>query len=523
MKKNVKIGTVLCSALAMSTAAGSANAKPVDLVLRLKERVSIETLVKNVTNPTSPRFRKYYTPEEIRSIAAPTDDSYQAMLNQLKAQGFTVVGESKTHLFVTVRADHSLFEKTFKTKMRFSRTALNSATPLSIPKPTVPAGLDLVAGISGLDQARVMRPHYHVIQNGKTANATTKDSDGHISQAQIKSSYGIDPIHANGINGSGQQIAVATFDGFHIEDIRAFFVQSNISPAPAVDQVIFNGSPAVVEDSAAETALDAEFSGMMAPGAKIHVFASNENSDAGEAALFTAILDDNRAQVINYSWGTCESQVASDHQAAMDALYARAAAQGVTILVASGDSGADGCRDGTVVADWPATEPYALAVGGTSFALDSSGNLNESAWSDGGGGVSTLYPLPAYQSNFQSPYAKRSMPDISFNADNTTGEQIWTRYPDGVQKWLTIGGTSMAAPQWAGILTLVNQARAQAGKSAIGFVNTALYAMPADVRAKALHDVTTGNNGFPAGPGWDAASGWGSPQANVLFDYLVAQ
>ena len=507
MKINPILGSVIVFGIAASSAA---NAKSVELVLRLKERVNIETLAKNVTNPSSPRYRKFYSPEEIKALSAPSAESYQALLTSLKAQGFTLVRESKTHLSVTVRADHTRFENAFKTKMRFARGTM-------IASPTAPTGLELVAGVSGLDQTRKMHPHYQV--KGLDTAVSTKA----ITQAQIKKAYGIDPIHKSGITGKGQQIAVATYDGFHIEDIQTFFVKSKINPAPAVDQVTFNGTPAIKEDSAAETALDAEFSGMMAPGVSIHVFASNENSDAGEAALFTAILDDNRAKIVNYSWGTCEDQVTPDHQAIMDKLYARAAAQGVTILVASGDSGADGCQNGGMVADWPATEPYALAVGGTSFALDSAGKLNESAWSGGGGGVSKLYDLPDYQSTFQTPYVKRSMPDVAFNADQTTGEQIWTQYPDGTPKWLTIGGTSMAAPQWAGFLALVNEARASAGKGSVGFINTAIYAMPASDRAATFHDVTTGNNGYPAGAGWDAATGFGSLQADQLIGYLVAQ
>src|ERR1700675_1627840 len=105
----------------------------------------------------------------------------------------------------------------------------------------------------------------------------------------------------------------------------------------------------IPENSAGETELDAEFSGMIAPGASIHVFASSQNSDAGELAMFTAILDDNRAKVVNYSWGSCDNQVSSSHQADMDKVFARAVAQGVNILNASGDSGSDCVGDGSTV------------------------------------------------------------------------------------------------------------------------------------------------------------------------------
>jgi len=511
----MNISKILVSLVAISMAT-SAYAKPVELILRLKERVSMEELAKNVSDPASPRFRKYYSAEEIKALSAPSASDYANLLIQLKAQGFKVVRESKSHLYVTVQADHSQVEKTFNTTFQISGNKSTAKFVGFAKRVSVPSALDLVSSVSGMDQTSRMHPHMKM-PNMKGATA----SKG-ISQDIIKTAYGYKAVHSTGVKGKGQQIAIATYDGFHLSDIQAFYQKSGISPAPAVDQVKFNGDPAIKEDSAAETALDAEFSGMMAPEAKIHVFASAENSDAGELALFTAILDDGRAKILNYSWGTCETRVTPEHQADMDKVYARAAAQGVTILVASGDSGADGCGDGTKVADWPASQPFALAVGGTSFAM-SAGKLDESGWSLGGGGISALYSLPDYQSHFQSPYNKRSMPDVAFNADQNTGEDIWTSYPDGNPKWLTIGGTSMAAPQWAGFIALVNQARAEAGKSSIGFLNPTLYAMSASDKANTLHDVTQGNNGYAAGPGWDAVTGFGSLQADQLIEYLVNQ
>ena len=359
-----------------------------------------------------------------------------------------------------------------------------------------------------------------------------------VTQAAIKKSYGFNPIDTNGITGKGQHIAIATYDGFHLDDVSGFFTQSKISPAPKVDQVNFNGTAAINEDSAVETQLDTEFSGMIAPGAQIHVFTSADNSDAGELAMFTAILDDNRAKVVNYSWGSCESNVTAQHKADMDKVYARAVAQGVNIMIASGDSGAAGCSGKTTkVADWPASEPYAVAVGGTSYAVTSSGKLSETAWSGSGaaggsgGGISKLYALPAYQSNFQSPYIKRSIPDVAFNANPSTGEQVWTSCVSdpttgacthGTAHWMTIGGTSMAAPQWTGFLTLVNESRANAKKAALGYLNPIIYALSASDRAKVFHDVTSGSNGYKAGSGWDAVTGWGSMQADALLTYLTS-
>jgi kumamolisin len=490
----------------------SAHAKPVDLVLRLKERVSMEQLAHNVMDPTSPRYNQFYTPAEIRALVAPTDRDYASLVASLEAKGMHVIRESNSHLIVTVRTDSAQVESTFATKLAVSGDQFAGTTS----KVSVPNELSLVESVTGLDQTRKLRSHI------KIAGMVGKKS---ISQGDIKKGYGFNPLYTAGLTGKGQDIAIATYDGFHLSDVAGFFVQSHISPAPKVDVISFNGTAAIKEDSAAETELDAEFSGMIAPGAAIHVFTSADNSDAGELAMFTAILDDNRAKVVNYSWGTCEKQTVASHQTDMDKVYTRALAQGVNIMVASGDSGADGCRDGSKDADWPASSPQVVAVGGTTFSLSSTGKLSEKGWTGSGGGISNFYDLPTYQANFQTPYVKRSFPDVAFNADQNSGEQIWTQYgsSSGTPAWMTVGGTSMAAPQWSGFMALVGEARTKAGKGTLGFLNPILYNLSTAEQAKVLHDVTKGNNGFAAGIGWDAVTGLGSMQADKLLDLLTNQ
>jgi subtilase family serine protease len=631
--------TLILSILATFAVNSAAFADPVTLVLKLKERTSMAELARSVSDPSSARFNKFYTTEEIRALAAPTDAEYQSLIDSLKQRNFTIVRESKSHLIVTVSAEQANVESTLGTRLK--REALGLTGPVSLVK--IPNDLDLVESVTGLDQTAKMHPLYNMadLTASKTESRKPKkpdpvDSDptstthkprkptdptdpkpdptseghkprkpkptepvnpdpvttapdptsgghkprkpkpteptepvdpapapapeptsghkpkqpkptptsgeaasGPISQADIKSKYGFDPIYSAGINGSGIHIAIATFDGFHMDDVNGFYVQSKISPAPKVDQVMFNGTPAVNENSAVETELDSEFSGMIAPGAQIHVFASAENSDAGELAMFTAILDDGRAKVVNYSWGACEKNVDSAHKADMDKVYARAVAQGVNIMIATGDSGADGCNNGTTSTGWPASEPNAVAVGGTTYGVDSAGNLAETAWSGtgqaggSGGGVSSFYALPSYQQHFQSPYTKRSIPDVSFDANNSPGQQLWTScVPDqttggcahGKANWMTIGGTSMAAPQWSGFMALVGEARAKAGKPTLGFLNPIIYGLSSSDYANTFHDITSGNNGkYKAGKGWDAVTGLGSMNADALLNYLTAQ
>ena len=493
----------LASTLGICINAIPAFAETTEVVLNLNQKVSMKELAKSVTDPSSPRYRKFYTPAEIKQLVGPSDSAYQALLNQLSSSGIQVVSESATHLSLTVRGERSVLTG-IQTQLRSS---LFQASALS-----------QVGSVHGLSPSKKRRPHLNFVSPLVTKDGTLP--------AQIKQDYDLNPIYTSGVSGKGQHIAIATYDGFNIQDVRDYYTKNGLSPGPTVDQVIFNGTPTYDPGSAAETQVDAEFSGMIAPGATIHVFASAQNSDTGELQVFTAILDDNRAKIANYSWGMCETDVAADHKTAMDLLFARAVAQGVNITVASGDSGSDCKGDGSTVADYPAANPNVVAVGGTSLT-DVNGVGSETAWSGSGGGISSVYAKPAYQSGLGSAvFARRSYPDVAFNADSQTGQPAWIHYdpsnpsvaPANAQ-YVVIGGTSIAAPQWAGFLALVGEARG-AGKP-LGYLNPTIYAIPDADMNKYFNDVTSGSNGaYTAAQGFDAVTGLGSMKGSPLLTYL---
>jgi kumamolisin len=496
----------------VSIIAHSALAQPITAVLRLKEKVSLETLAQNVRDPASSRYAHFYGPDEIRALSAPSQDDYASLLAQLKEEGFTVVGESNTHLWVSVQAEPEIFEQVFGTRIR----SIDQKFHQNLYRAQASVRLPLIEAVVGLDNTRRAHPLYH------RAAQLTK-SPGGIAQSRIKSAYGFDPVYKQGWTGKGQHIAIATYDGFSVSDVQYFYRYSKLNPMPTVDTVNFNGKAKYDEGSATETELDAEFAGMIAPGANIHIFTSAANSDAGELQMFTAILDDNRAKVVNYSWGSCEKGLNDDHKNEMNKVFARAVAQGVNIMVASGDSGSDACGDGTTVADWPASHPDVVAVGGTTFRQDGKGQLSERAWSGSGGGISGIFDRPLWQQLLSGVFAKRSFPDVAFNADPQTGQAIWT-HDKGQTGWMVVGGTSMAAPQWSGFLALLGQARAANKKSPIGFLNPKIYALNSASKNAAFHDVTSGSNGaYSAGPGWDAVTGLGSMQADALLGTLYNQ
>jgi kumamolisin len=205
---------------------------------------------------------------------------------------------------------------------------------------------------------------------------------------------------------------------------------------------------------------------------------------------------------------------------ALDAACQSAAALGITITVAAGDNGSsDGVNDGKNHVDFPASSPHVLACGGTNLHGSGSTISAEVVWNDQprgggatGGGVSDVFPLPAWQAgaNVPSPasaHGGRGVPDVAGDADPATGYIIRV---DG--KSVVIGGTSAVAPLWAGLIAVANQQN----RAAAGFVQPAIYAAK---NGNAFFDITVGNNGsFNAGPGWDACTGLGSPMAPRLIN-----
>jgi kumamolisin len=280
-------------------------------------------------------------------------------------------------------------------------------------------------------------------------------------------------------------------------------------------------SPGDPSGADGEVELDIQVAGAVAPGAKIAVYFA-PNSDQGFVdAITTAVHDTaNRPSTLSISWGGPESSWSQSSMTALDNACQSAAALGVTITVASGDSGSsDGTSTNTV--DFPASSPHVLACGGTELIANGTQISEEVVWNDQdsgggatGGGFSTTYSVPSWQgSALPSGSSGRGVPDVAGNASPETGYNIVV---DGQQE--IVGGTSAVAPLWAGLIALINQQLVQQGKQTVGFVNPALYQNPGG-----FHDITQGDNGsYSAGPGWDACTGLGSPNGTAILSALTA-
>jgi subtilase family serine protease len=301
---------------------------------------------------------------------------------------------------------------------------------------------------------------------------------------------------------------------------------------------------------AGETTLDVEWSHAIAPGANIVLLVSPTSETEGVAGfpelekLSIYAMDHHLGQVFSQSLQASEPTLAGDpcHEGLGNGeallkdydqkVYQRAVREHITVLAATGDAGATNvdCSEQHLYryqnVGWPASDPLVTAVGGTKITLkDSAGDYgSESAWHDqdgaGGGGISQFYAEPDWQKHLPDQKllkGKRAIPDVSWGA--AVNFAMYDTYPDRAQGWRAIGGTSIATPQWAGLVAIADQ---MAGKS-LGFLNPALY----QLAGRGFHDIVRGNisapgvSGFQAGPGWDMATGWGTPDAAVLLPLLI--
>jgi kumamolisin len=331
-------------------------------------------------------------------------------------------------------------------------------------------------------------------------------------------------------NGSGQTVALIELGGgYSASDLSTYFSSVNISPAPGVTAVSVDGAanqPVGDPNSAdGEVLLDIEVCGTIAPGANIAVYFAPNTDQGFLDAITTAVHDDLRKpSVVSISWGGAESTWTAQAMTSYDQAFQDAGVLGVTVCVAAGDDGSsDGVTDGEAHVDFPASSPNVLACGGTRLESSAGKISTEVVWNDGsdgatGGGVSDTFPLPAYQDNADVPvsvnpthFKGRGVPDVAGDADPATGYQI---YVDGQSA--VFGGTSAVAPLWAALIALLN---AQLPEP-VGFLNLALYTKGTG----ACHDITSGNNGaYQAEPGWDACTGWGSPNGQALLTALMGK
>jgi subtilase family serine protease len=399
----------------------------------------------------------------------------------------------------------------------------------------------------GVNPQYTVAGHVDSTPNDITFSCQLTDPAGCYGPTQIRAAYGVDKLAAHGLNGKGRTIVIVdAFQSPTIQhDLTTFDTVFGL-PDPEFQIVAPDGlTPFDPADGnqvgwAGEITLDVEWAHAVAPAAKIVLVLAKTNNDPDILSATKFAVDHNLGDVISQSFGEAEQCMDPAVLDAQHALFAKATAKGITLLASSGDQGAaQPTCDSTSffkAASTPASDPNVTGVGGTRlFANGQTGAYSsESVWNEpvfasaGGGGISVKYRTPIYQLAQRLPM--RGVPDISYNAAIIGGVlAVWSSSGQGENLVFRFGGTSAGSPQWAGLVALADQLR----HGRVGAINTALYALALSptVYGTLFHDVTTGDNtyhggvtvdGFAAKRGWDAASGLGTPKANLLVPALAA-
>jgi subtilase family serine protease len=360
---------------------------------------------------------------------------------------------------------------------------------------------------------------------------------------QIRAAYGVDPLLRLHNDGAGQTIAIVdSFGSPTIEhDLRVFDQTWGLPDPPSIRTITPGGALPPFDPAdgdmtgwAFETTLDVQYAHLVAPRAAILVVATPVAETEGVVGFpeivqaENYVVDNGLADVISQSLGAAEPTFPSTERLlSLRSAFVNAARHGVTVVASSGDSGAtDYQNDAQTLYDypvdsWPSTDPLVTSVGGTRLHLSESGRriAPDSAWSDeygaGGGGLSTVFSRPAFQSSVRGVVGEyRGTPDIALSAAVDGGVLVYTSYDSTDTGWAIVGGTSEAAPLFAGMVALA----AQRAHHRLGVINSALYRLAAKP-GNGIIDVTVGDNsygdvtGYSAAPGYDLASGLGTVNA----------
>jgi subtilase family serine protease len=354
---------------------------------------------------------------------------------------------------------------------------------------------------------------------------------------QIRKAYGVTDLLDKGITGLGTTIAI--IDAYGSPTIRKDFQAFNAAwELPQGQLNIFAPFGVHGSDSTwiSETSLDVEWAHVMAPGATINLVLAKTSNDVDLYKALAYVVKHDLGDVISLSFGENEHCVDPQLRRAEHRTLKEAVRKGMTILVATGDYGSAQltCDNGSYqqAVSYPASDPLVTAVGGTALTADAvTGRyISETAWNESsafskatGGGYSKLYAAPAYQRGIRGAARGRGVPDLALNASVSGGVLVYENNRLTGRTTINImGGTSVATPELAGILA----DGVQLAHHRLGSINPALYKLGnSKIYSQAMHDISSGDNmlastglsGYAAAPGWDPATGWGSPRHAATF------
>lgn len=457
----------------------------------------------------------------------------------LKKSGFNIVNVLPDLSAIWVEGSVASVESAFRVSINQYQLG-NQQFFAADGDPSIPMNIaDTVVAIVGLENYLTFKTN-HIVASYLSRKTTTitpaKENVGPpYDPYEIRSAYNFTNFYKTGspnqLKGTGINVAILdaygdptmlTSDwskfctGAQSTNLSGPWQGGKLPTTPAISISYPTGTPVTTDSNwALETALDVEWVHSIAPGAKINLVISKDNSFAIMLAAFQSMVTNAKGAVISMSFGL-EEYIPAPYITAWDAASRIAAKKGITLVASTGDAGYE---SGHI--QYPASDPYTLAIGGTSLYTTGTypGNYSyETAWSGSGGGESILFPKQAWQYGTGVPTDSfRDTPDVSMDANPSTGVYVYCGFDGG---WYQVGGTSLSAPLWAGFLAIVDQGLgANASIGGIGLANPWLYRVfQSGNYSSCFHDITSGNNGgFSAGTGYDLVTGIGTPIAWNLF------
>ncbi len=528
--------------------------------LDARDPAALDQFIGQLYDPSSPNFRHYLSPDQFATRFGPTDADYQRVLDFVRNHGLTVAQEYPNHLLVDIQGPVANIQEAFGVTLQTYQDSAQGRTFFAPDiDPSIPLDLPIVE-INGLDTQT--RPHsHHQHRTDPTATSAqsaigTTGGIGNVNSAQAqglaspklgsapgnKGLWGSDfrkaYVPGTTLTGSGQSVGLLEFEGYYGADITRYETDIGLSlsgrPQLIIVPVSGGATPSDGGDNGEECSGDIEMVVSMAPGLdSIYVFETNTGTFNN---LLQSMIAHTNVLQFSCSWATDTLRHPTS-----EVLFKQMVTQGQSFFNASGDAGA---FVGAV--EFPSDSPNVIQVGGTTltdqraptyawagevvwnWGVNGTGTYSGAGSGASGGGLSTYYPIPSWQTNINwtangGSKTWRNIPDVSANADNCY------LYTDNGTKTGGNGGTSFAAPLWAGFLALVNQQAVASGRPTVGYINPALYALASTPRYPTLfHDVFSGNNVwnrstrlFYARSGYDLCTGLGSMNGTNLINALT--
>ena len=483
------------------------------IVLPLRNQDQLEKLLDELYDPSSPSYRQFLTVEEFTARFGPTEDDYDAVIRFAEANGLTVAGRSRNRVNLDVIGSVSNIEEAFHVTLNVYQHPSEGRTFFAPDREPTPDLAVPLWHVAGLDNYSIPRP---AIVRRNSAEVESNATTGSGPSASFLGSDMRAAYYGGTLTGSGQSLGLLEYFGTDLADLNTYY--NNVGQTNAVPITLKSTdgtSTSCVSPSCDDTeqTLDMTQALGMAPGlSSLVVYVGST-----DAAIFNAMATASPLNAqLSSSWTWSPADPGTDNP-----YFQEFAAQGQNLFQAAGDSG----HWTTSSEIYPSDDVYVTSVGGTDLQTSGAAGpwSSETVWVDGVGVSPDHYAIPSWQmtaagscSSCSKTY--RNGPDVSANAN-------FTFYVCADQSACTAnnyGGTSFAAPMWAGYLALVNQQAIANGNKPLGFINPSLYSIGEGSSYDAnFHDITSGSNGFSATTGYDLASGWGSPNGSGLINTLA--